>query len=104
MSKKPETWRYSWDAEDRLADVTTPDGRRWRYLYDPFRRRITKQRLGVDGIAVEEQTHFTWDGPTLAEQTTHAGYLPGPHTLSWDYRGLHPITQSETIYTDPPRS
>ncbi|MDH6137405.1 RHS repeat-associated protein [Kitasatospora sp. MAA4] len=99
LSRKPDTWRYTWDAEDRLREVSTPDGTRWRYRYDPFGRRIAKQRLAEDGITVVEQTDFTWDGATLAEQTTHAPYLPGPHTLSWDYRGLHPLAQTETITT-----
>ncbi|MFD9124611.1 DUF6531 domain-containing protein [Kitasatospora sp. NPDC059571] len=99
LSHKPDTWRYTWDAEDRLVRVTTPDGVHWRYLYDPFGRRIAKQRLGADGATVEEQTDFTWDGPSLAEQTTRSPELPGPHTLSWDHRGLHPVAQSETITT-----
>ncbi len=34
LSRKPDTWRYDWDAEDRLIAVTTPDGTRWRYPYD----------------------------------------------------------------------
>uniref|UniRef100_UPI002AD2A1F0 DUF6531 domain-containing protein n=1 Tax=Frankia sp. Cas3 TaxID=3073926 RepID=UPI002AD2A1F0 len=50
LSGKPRTWRYSWDADDRLTGVTTPDGQRWRYSYDPFGRRIAKQRLAGDGI------------------------------------------------------
>ena len=49
--------------------MTTPDGTGWRYRYDPFGRRIAKQRLGPDG-AVVEQTDFTWDGPVLAEQSS----------------------------------
>ncbi|MER5638387.1 RHS repeat-associated core domain-containing protein [Kitasatospora sp. NPDC002227] len=97
LSRKPDTWRYSWDAEDRLAQVTTPDGTRWRYLYDPFNRRIAKHRLVSGGDQVEEQTDFVWDDETLVEQTTHAAYLPGPHTLSWDHQGLHPLAQTETI-------
>ncbi|MGW4383992.1 DUF6531 domain-containing protein [Kitasatospora sp. NPDC004531] len=96
LSRKPDTWRYTWDAEDHLVAVTTPDGTRWRYLYDPFGRRIAKQRLAADG-SVEEQTDFTWDGPTLVEQTTRAPYLPGPHTLSWDHKGLAPVAQTETV-------
>ncbi len=31
LSRKPDTWRYEWDAEDRLALVVTPDGTCWRY-------------------------------------------------------------------------
>ncbi|MFF2630905.1 DUF6531 domain-containing protein [Kitasatospora griseola] len=99
LSKKPDTWRYTWDAEGRLTNVTTPDGTRWHYLYDPFGRRTAKQKLTPDGTGVEEHTDFTWDGHTLAEQTTHAPYLPGPHTLTWDHRGPQPVTQSETITT-----
>ncbi|OKJ06699.1 RHS repeat-associated core domain-containing protein [Kitasatospora sp. CB01950] len=95
LSRKPDTWHYTWDAEDRLTEVTTPDGSRWRYLYDPLGRRIAKQRL--DGDHVVEKTEFSWDGPVLAEQTTTAPYLPGPHTLSWDHGGLHPLSQTETI-------
>ncbi|PBC70647.1 RHS repeat-associated protein [Streptomyces sp. TLI_235] len=97
--QKPDTWHYTWDADDRLTGVTTPDGARWRYLYDPFGRRIAKQPLSADGSGVEEQTDFTWDGPALAEQTTQAAYLPGPHTLSWDHNGLYPLAQTETIAT-----
>ncbi|MEV4555533.1 RHS repeat-associated core domain-containing protein [Kitasatospora sp. NPDC049285] len=101
-SRKPDTWHYTWDAEGRLTEVTTPDRTRWRYRYDPFGRRIAKQRLAADGASVAEQIDFTWDGTLLAEQTTTAPYLPGPHTLSWDYHGLHPIAQSETITTAGP--
>lgn len=99
LSRKPDTWRYSWDTEGRLTEVATPDGSHWRYLYDPFGRRIAKHRLSSDSSQVTERTHFTWDGATLAEQTTHADYLPGPHTLSWDHQDLHPLAQTETITT-----
>ncbi|MEK2475408.1 RHS repeat domain-containing protein [Streptomyces noursei] len=35
LARKPETWRFSWNSEDRLTAVTTPDGQLWRYLYAP---------------------------------------------------------------------
>ncbi|MGW3165827.1 putative T7SS-secreted protein [Streptomyces sp. NPDC001142] len=82
LSRKPETWRYAWDAEDRLASVATPDGTVWRYAYDPLGRRISKQ-------SPLETAHFTWDGATLCEQTTE------DTTLTWDYAGLRPLTQTE---------
>ncbi|MFJ8785644.1 putative T7SS-secreted protein [Streptomyces sp. NPDC102476] len=97
LSRKPDTWRYEWDAEDRLTAVTTPDGTRWRYRYDPLGRRIAKQRLAPDGDSVLEQVDFTWDGTTLCEQTTTSPSLPNPVTLTWDHQGLHPITQTERI-------
>ncbi|GAA2358805.1 putative T7SS-secreted protein [Streptomyces cuspidosporus] len=97
LSKKPDTWRYTWDAEDRLTSVTTPDGTVWRYLYDPCGRRTAKQRLTADGETVVEQVDFTWDGATLAEQTTTTAGLSHPITLTWDHQGLHPLAQTERI-------
>ncbi|PHQ49637.1 type IV secretion protein Rhs [Streptomyces cinnamoneus] len=96
LSRKPDTWRYEWDAEDRLRSVVTPDGTRWRYLYDPLGRRVAKQRLDGAGEVAEEVT-FCWDGPTLAEQTTTSTALPHPVTLTWDHDGLRPVAQTERI-------
>ncbi|WP_435643662.1 RHS repeat-associated core domain-containing protein [Streptomyces sp. H49] len=97
LSRKPDTWRYVWDAEDRLVQVTTPDGARWRYTYDPLGRRMAKLRLAADGDAVVERVDFTWDGTTLCEQTTRTPALPNPVTLTWDYQGSKPIAQTERI-------
>ncbi|MFB7274109.1 RHS repeat-associated core domain-containing protein, partial [Streptomyces sp. NPDC056244] len=105
LSRKPETWRYEWDAEDRLTAVTTPDGTRWRYRYDPLGRRVAKQRLAPDGESVTEETRFTWDGTTLCEQTTTSTGLPHAVTLTWDHQGLRPLAQTERILTaDSPQS
>ncbi|WP_250301125.1 MULTISPECIES: DUF6531 domain-containing protein [unclassified Streptomyces] len=104
LSRKADTWRYKWDAEDRLTAVTTPDGTRWRYQYDPLGRRTAKQRLAPDGTTVVEQTVFSWDGSTLCEQTATGPSLPHPITLTWDYRGLIPIAQTERITTAAPSS
>ncbi|MFI6106064.1 putative T7SS-secreted protein [Streptomyces sp. NPDC051310] len=97
LSRKPDTWRYEWDAEDRLVSVTTPNGTVWRYLYDPLGRRIAKQRLAADGASVAEQVTFAWAGATLCEQTSQAETLPNPITLTWDHNGLHPLAQTERI-------
>jgi len=99
--------------------VTTPDGSRWRYLYDPIGRRIAKQRLGDDGT-IAEQTRFAWDGATLAEQASigeeasvpggearmlagearvpDGGARPG-RTTTWDYRPgtFSPVAQTERL-------
>jgi RHS repeat-associated protein len=117
ISRKPDVWQYQWDASDRLTTVTTPDGTGWRYRYDPFGRRIAKQRLGPDG-AVVEQTDFTWDGPVLAEQSSSmvagrggrvrkSGAAIGEGgtgersgwVVTWNYRpgSFTPLTQSEHI-------
>ncbi|WP_328397214.1 DUF6531 domain-containing protein [Streptomyces sp. NBC_00390] len=104
LSRKPDTWLYQWDAEDRLTSVTTPDGTVWRYDYDALGRRIAKQRLAQDNRMVLEQVTFTWDGTTLCEQTTDVQNLPSPVTLTWDHDGLRPLAQTERIVdADAPR-
>lgn len=99
LSRKPDTWRYEWDAQDRLISVITPDGTNWRYLYDPLGRRISKQRYACDGQTVVEEVIFTWDNATLCEQTTQSEAVPNLVALTWDHDGLHPIAQTERILT-----
>ncbi|MGW6949483.1 putative T7SS-secreted protein [Streptomyces xanthophaeus] len=82
LSRKPDTWRYEWDAEDRLTTVTTPDGTVWQYVYDPLGRRISKQ-------SSSETVLFTWDGTTVCEQTT------ATVVLTWDHAGQRPLSQTE---------
>jgi RHS repeat-associated protein len=89
-SAKPETWRYTWNADDRLIAVTTPDGQRWRYQYDPLGRRIAKLRLAADGgDTVAERIDFAWDGVVLAEQ------VEDRHSMVWDWEpwSFRPISQ-----------
>jgi RHS repeat-associated protein len=96
-SRKPDTWRYEWDAEDRMRSVTTPDGTLWRYEYDALGRRTAKQRFDDDHETVLEQITFTWDGATLCEETTASDKLPYPVALTWDHQGLRPLAQTERI-------
>ncbi|MFC4469049.1 putative T7SS-secreted protein [Streptomyces xiangluensis] len=99
LSRKPDTWRYTWDTENRLTSVTTPDGTRWRYRYDPLGRRTAKQRLAADGESVVEEVRFTWDGLTLCEQTSHQPDVPNTVALTWDHRDVVPLAQTERILT-----
>ncbi|MFF8393543.1 putative T7SS-secreted protein [Streptomyces sp. NPDC016172] len=99
LSRKPDTWRYEWDTENRLTSVTTPDGTRWRYRYDPLGRRTTKQRLATDGESVVEEVRFTWDGLTLCEQTSHQPDAANTVALTWDHRADVPLAQTERILT-----
>ncbi|MDC0765485.1 RHS repeat-associated core domain-containing protein [Streptomyces sp. HD] len=91
LSRKPDIWRYTYDAEDRLISCTTPDGTVWRYRYDPLGRRVSKQRLSGDGGSVVQTTHFVWDGHRLAEQTDSSSGV----TLTWDHDGHRPLHQYE---------
>jgi RHS repeat-associated protein len=103
LSRKPDTWHYAWDAENRLTSVTTPDGTRWRYRYDPLGRRTAKQRLADDGESIAEEIRFTWDGTTLCEQTVHTPDLPHVIAFTWDHRGLAPLSQTERLLTPDDR-
>jgi RHS repeat-associated protein len=105
LSAKPRTWRYSWDSDDRMTGVATPDGTRWRYLYDPIGRRIAKQRLAADGT-VAEQVDFAWDGAVLAEQTHTLDGDPAVRVTAWEWEpdGFRPLTQSERCPLTPAAS
>ncbi|MFG3100260.1 DUF6531 domain-containing protein [Streptomyces sp. NPDC048182] len=94
LSRKPDIWQYTWDSEDRLVAVTTPDGTAWTYAYDPFGRRIAKRRLGPDGHSVVEETKFVWDGFVPAEQITEAlGKEPECTVWDWERDRFSPVTQ-----------
>ncbi|MEU9915162.1 DUF6531 domain-containing protein [Streptomyces sp. NPDC051001] len=91
LSRKPDTWRYVYDAEDRLTSCTTPDGTVWTYSYDPLGRRSAKHRMNADGETRAESVHFTWDATELAEQTdTTTGVI-----TTWEYDDDHPVAQFE---------
>ncbi|MEU0368696.1 putative T7SS-secreted protein [Streptomyces sp. NPDC006283] len=89
LNGQQRTWTFTWNAEDRLTDATTPEGDHWQYSYDPLGRRTAKHRLAADGTVAERIT-FTWDGTRLAEQATQDG-----RTTTWDYApGTHrPLAQ-----------
>ncbi|MGN5635269.1 putative T7SS-secreted protein, partial [Streptomyces sp. AC154] len=103
LSRKPDIWHYTWNTENRLTAVTTPDGTRWRYRYDPLGRRTTKQRLSADDGTVSEEIRFTWDGLNLCEQTTHHPDTPHTVALTWDHRDNTPLAQTERILTPDDR-
>lgn len=95
LSGRQQTWTFTWNAEDHLVAVSTPDGSRWRYVYDPIGRRIAKHRLS-DADDVVESVEFAWDGVTVAEQAVRgSGAADGVTT--WDFApgSFRPITQRE---------
>ncbi|WP_062203960.1 DUF6531 domain-containing protein [Streptomyces sp. NBRC 109706] len=94
LSRKPDTWRYTWDVEDRLTALTTPEGDRWHYRYDALGRRVEKHRRTDDG-RIAERVLFSWLGTTLVEQTAVSEADPAPTTLTWDYDGRRPLAQTE---------
>ncbi|TVT21877.1 RHS repeat protein, partial [Amycolatopsis rhizosphaerae] len=97
LARDESSWHYLWNADDRLAQATTPDGTVWRYRYDPLGRRIAKQRLDSHG-SVAEQIMFAWDGSRLAEQI-HSRLGGRTEVITWDYQpGSHrPLTQLHRV-------
>ncbi|WP_019901446.1 DUF6531 domain-containing protein [Salinispora arenicola] len=98
-------WRFTWDSEDRMAQVVTPVGDRWRYRYDGFGRRIAKQRLDDDDLVLEE-VDFAWSGDLMVEQS-HRDANGTTFATSWEYRPESSVlvTQSDgdglrTVVTD----
>jgi RHS repeat-associated protein len=105
ISRKPETWRYEWDADNRLVAVTVADGTAWRYAYDPLGRRVAKQRVSASG-EILEATRFVWDGAVLAEQARAAESGDRELITTWEYQPgtFTPLTQaSRTSLRDAPR-
>ena len=74
---------YTWDSQDRLVRVVTPDNGTWQYTYDTLGRRTAKVQLAADGAELSRVT-FCWDGPRLAEQS-ESGPDGTVRTLTWDY-------------------
>jgi RHS repeat-associated protein len=105
LSGKIRTWAYTWDADDRLTQVVTPDGHHWRYRYDPIGRRIAKEHYAPDGTTLLQTTAFTWDGPVLVEQASQRPGEP-PRIVTWNYEpdSFNPLTQIErTDLRDAPQ-
>jgi RHS repeat-associated protein len=101
LSGQVREWAYTWDVDDRLVAVVTPDGQHWRYQYDGLGRRIGKQRLGADQRTVVEQVAFTWDESVLVEQvqSERDGSSPAVRTTTWDYEPdtFSPLAQTESV-------
>ncbi|MET8763151.1 DUF6531 domain-containing protein [Lentzea sp. NPDC004782] len=96
LSRKADVWHYTWNADDRLIAVITPDGTRWRYLYDALGRRFAKRRLAADGVTVAEETVFHWDDWTLVEQSGRGG------ATTWEYEPgtFRPVSQLDRAGVD----
>ncbi|HEY2058581.1 MAG TPA: DUF6531 domain-containing protein [Amycolatopsis sp.] len=85
----PRQWSYTWDAEDHLVAVKTPDGSTWRYLYDALDRRIAKRCLDREDKLISE-TWFAWEGTRIAEQHVTVGGRSDVTTWDWQ-PGTHRV-------------
>jgi RHS repeat-associated protein len=105
LSGTQQVWTYRYDTRDRLTEVVNPAGEHWRYRYDALGRRTAKQRLGQDGVPVEE-TRFTWDGEVLVEQEHLLAGAAMVTATTWDHEpgSWSPVSQDRrTFYARAPQ-
>jgi len=95
-----EITEYSWDVRDRLREVRLADGRRVRFYYDAFGRRVRKEVLpaersdfprmvklvldkGREGLPKPRVLEYLWDGDVLAAEIEPARtWTPARRELS----------------------
>jgi RHS repeat-associated protein len=87
--KTRQETQYSWDCRDQLREVQLGDGRRVRYTYDAFGRRVRKEILGPQGKSV---TEFIWDKEVLAAELGREG---GPRVFVHAPGSFTPMLQQE---------
>ncbi|TDD40245.1 hypothetical protein E1287_01665 [Actinomadura sp. KC06] len=98
LSGRRDSWRYGWDADDRLVSVSTPSGDTWQYFYDPFGRRVSKRRYGSGQLV--EQVDFTWDGTTLVEEDSSRHGRRQVRTWTHDPGSFRPATQTRRTWNE----
>ncbi|RAJ29635.1 RHS repeat-associated protein [Kitasatospora sp. SolWspMP-SS2h] len=100
LSGQEKTWRFGYDAYDRMTSAVTPSGEHWRYLYDPLGRRTVKQLAAPDG-AVLAETRFCWDDEQLAEQGHHVTGRSAATVTTWEYEPhtWRPVAQVQRTRT-----
>jgi RHS repeat-associated protein len=79
------TTQYSWDFENRLRQVTLPNGNVISYKFDPLGRRIERVANLVSPLPVYSTTRFVYDGGEVVRDLDGNGakladYLNGPGT------------------------
>jgi RHS repeat-associated protein len=95
---RPQTSQFEWDGFDRLQRVILPDGSRWRYRYDPFGRRIGKEREGqVSQLTAITRVHYRWDGDQLVQQQSYQADGNAARQVQWVYEpgSFRPLAQWE---------
>ncbi len=66
----PASTHFEWASDGRLAAVSTDDGSRIQFTYDPFGRRHTKRVQRADGT--QHLIRFVWDGDVLLHERSES--------------------------------
>ena len=102
-----ENQYYQYDLENQLvrAEIKKPAGNTeiWTYAYDPFGRRLSKERQDKLAWTSTEpkRTHFVWDGSRLLQEYTYKGSYTYIYTDQDSYEPLAQVfhnNQDETQY------
>ncbi|OFT03802.1 RHS family protein [Neisseria sp. HMSC31F04] len=89
-----ENQYYQYDLENQLvrAEIKKPAGNTeiWTYAYDPFGRRLSKERQDKLAWTSTEpkRTHFVWDGSRLLQEYTYKGSYTYIYTDQDSYEPL----------------
>ena len=92
-----ENQYYQYDLENQLvrAEIKKPAGNTeiWEYAYDPFGRRLSKERQDKLAWTSTEpkRTHFVWDGSRLLQEHTYKGSYTYIYTDQDSYEPLAQI-------------
>ncbi|GAA0691864.1 hypothetical protein GCM10010193_53030 [Kitasatospora atroaurantiaca] len=96
LSGQRREWHYTWNAEDQLVRVDTPEHGSWTYRYDPIGRRTAKQQVGGVGSEGAGEVLFSWDGTQLIEECgALADGTVRTRTWDWEPGSWQPAAQTE---------
>jgi len=84
-------WYYQWDTLDQLCSLTTPKGEVWKYRYDPFGRRISKE-------GPNRTIFFMWDRDVIIHELDN---YSAPITWIFDVHTFKPLgkIQNGRVYS-----
>lgn len=89
-----ENQYFVYDTENQLikVEIKKPAGNTevWEYAYDPFGRRLSKERKDkLAWVSTEpKRTHFVWDGSRLLQEYTYKGNYTYIYTDQDSYEPL----------------
>ncbi|UOO76126.1 DUF6531 domain-containing protein [Neisseria sp. Dent CA1/247] len=89
-----ESQLFQYDTENQLvlAEIkkNTGESQTWEYAYDPFGRRLSKERTdkGALTATAPKRTHFVWDGTRLLQEYSYKGSYSYIYTDQDSYEPL----------------
>ncbi|WP_446223137.1 RHS repeat-associated core domain-containing protein [Nocardia sp. IBHARD005] len=88
-----DVWNFEYDYNDQLTGVFTPNGEHWRYTYDAFGRRVTKEN-----VTGSDRYRYTWDRTHLVEQSVQTREYA--EITAWAYQPETYIPLAQSIFRE----